>query len=94
MAKAMRVIISAGGTGGHLIPAQQLAKQLQDQYACEVLFVAKGLSKSISFQKEQYLCLRRRSQSVGISFCHHSKDMVQKRTTGRFSLQFWPGMIK
>jgi UDP-N-acetylglucosamine--N-acetylmuramyl-(pentapeptide) pyrophosphoryl-undecaprenol N-acetylglucosamine transferase len=54
MAKAMRVIISAGGTGGHLIPAQQLAKQLQDQYACEVLFVAKGLSKSVSFQKELF----------------------------------------
>lgn len=52
-----RVIITAGGTGGHLYPAQALAQQLQSADV-EVRFVAGGLGtnryfdqKSFSFQE-------------------------------------------
>ncbi|MBI5346084.1 MAG: UDP-N-acetylglucosamine--N-acetylmuramyl-(pentapeptide) pyrophosphoryl-undecaprenol N-acetylglucosamine transferase [Chlamydiae bacterium] len=50
----LRVLISAGGTGGHLIPAQQLATKLKKKGCEKIIFAAKGLSKSLSFQKENF----------------------------------------
>ncbi|MBS0623701.1 MAG: undecaprenyldiphospho-muramoylpentapeptide beta-N-acetylglucosaminyltransferase [Verrucomicrobia bacterium] len=47
-----RIILSAGGTGGHLFPAQALAQALQP-YA-EVLFVASGLGTNQFFDKQLY----------------------------------------
>ena len=41
----MRILIAGGGTGGHVIPAIAIARELQSQYQAEVLFVgtARGL---------------------------------------------------
>jgi len=35
----MRVIMAGGGTGGHVIPALAIAKQLREHYGAEILFV-------------------------------------------------------
>ena len=45
-----KVVITAGGTGGHLYPAQALAQQLKKlSPSREVLFVAGGLLTSRFF---------------------------------------------
>jgi UDP-N-acetylglucosamine--N-acetylmuramyl-(pentapeptide) pyrophosphoryl-undecaprenol N-acetylglucosamine transferase len=41
----MRVVIAGGGTGGHVIPALAIARELQVRYKAEVLFV--GTSRGI-----------------------------------------------
>ncbi len=48
-----RVLITAGGTGGHLYPAQALAQQLiKLSRNIEILFVAPGLSTNRYFDRE------------------------------------------
>lgn len=47
-----RIIFGAGGTGGHLFPAQALANQLSNQ--CECLFVGGLLSKNSFFDKKTF----------------------------------------
>lgn len=50
-----RVLITAGGTGGHLYPAQALAQQLKNQTSpSEVLFVAGGLQMNRFFDRNQF----------------------------------------
>lgn len=46
----LKVVIGAGGSGGHLFPAQQLAQKLQGE---QVLFAGHGLSQSPFFEKEK-----------------------------------------
>lgn len=41
----MRVLIAGGGTGGHVIPALAIARELKSRYKAEVLFV--GTSRGI-----------------------------------------------
>ncbi|MBS1822806.1 MAG: undecaprenyldiphospho-muramoylpentapeptide beta-N-acetylglucosaminyltransferase [Acidobacteria bacterium] len=44
-AKPLRVLIAGGGTGGHVIPALAIAREVRDAYGAEVRFVgtARGL---------------------------------------------------
>ncbi|MCE5293748.1 MAG: UDP-N-acetylglucosamine--N-acetylmuramyl-(pentapeptide) pyrophosphoryl-undecaprenol N-acetylglucosamine transferase [Chlamydiales bacterium] len=46
-----RIVIAAGGTGGHLFPAQSLACELGDS---EILFLAKGLKTNPRFNRDLY----------------------------------------
>ncbi len=47
-----RIVLSAGGTGGHLFPAQAVAKELSSH--AEVLFVGGGLSTNRYFEQTQF----------------------------------------
>lgn len=47
-----RVILSAGGTGGHLFPAQEVAKALEE--SCEILFIGGKLTQNQFFQKQRF----------------------------------------
>lgn len=53
--KRKRVLITAGGTGGHIFPAQGLAQQLMDSsFQHEVLFVAGKLAANPYFDRSQF----------------------------------------
>jgi len=50
-----RVLISAGGTGGHVFPALALAQQISEQRQdVDILFAAGGLARNRFFPKEIY----------------------------------------
>lgn len=50
-----RIVITAGGTGGHLYPAQALAQQFMKQSTdSDVLFVAGGLEKNRYFDRNSF----------------------------------------
>lgn len=50
-----KVVIAAGGSGGHLYPAMELAKELlSSKLSIEVLFVAGGLSENRFFDKKKF----------------------------------------
>lgn len=48
-AEALRVMIAGGGTGGHVIPALAIGRELRDQHGAEVRFVgtARGLETKL-----------------------------------------------
>lgn len=48
-----KIVIAAGGTGGHLYPAQAVARKLQRR-GVEVLFLAKGLSSNPYFNAKEF----------------------------------------
>jgi UDP-N-acetylglucosamine--N-acetylmuramyl-(pentapeptide) pyrophosphoryl-undecaprenol N-acetylglucosamine transferase len=48
-----RVLLAAGGTGGHLLPAQMVAQDLLERN-CRVLFAGSGLKKSPIFDQNRF----------------------------------------
>ncbi len=65
--KQQRLIISAGGTGGHLFPAQALAKELKKRNpSLEILFVGGGISKNPFFSSSRFLFEEIRSASLSL----------------------------
>lgn len=50
--KRQKIIIAAGGTGGHLLPAQQLSLALKKE--ADLLFVGHGLADSPFFCREEF----------------------------------------
>lgn len=67
-----KVLIAVGGSGGHLLPAQQLASKLRD--SAEILFAGLHLSKSPFFQKESFsfLDIEAASTSQPLRFLYKS----------------------
>ncbi|MFI5334070.1 MAG: UDP-N-acetylglucosamine--N-acetylmuramyl-(pentapeptide) pyrophosphoryl-undecaprenol N-acetylglucosamine transferase, partial [Chlamydiales bacterium] len=56
MKKKPKLLIAVGGTGGHLFPAQTLARDLLSQDSeIELLFAGAGLSTNRYFHKEQFV---------------------------------------
>jgi UDP-N-acetylglucosamine--N-acetylmuramyl-(pentapeptide) pyrophosphoryl-undecaprenol N-acetylglucosamine transferase len=79
--KKIKVLISASGTGGHLIPAQQLAVKLQKRN-CKVFFAASNLSTRRFFQKDKFLYL------------DISSSMLNKRTIFLAFFKILKGLIQ
>lgn len=93
--KKKRVILSAGGTGGHLFPAKAVADELKE--SCELLFVAGGLSKTPYFDRS---FAYQEIQTATFSFSHPiqvlkggmklAKGIVQSR---RILKTFQPDLV-
>lgn len=49
-----RILLSAGGTGGHIFPALALANELKARHGCSILFTAGKLSKNPYFPHQQF----------------------------------------
>lgn len=59
------IVIAAGGSGGHLFPAQTLALQLQSAYPFyDIVFIGKGLDTSRFFQRERFAYASVESSSI------------------------------
>lgn len=60
-----RIVIAAGGTGGHLFPAQSLAFDLRSRMPdVELLFLAKGLQDNPRFNRDAFTCVDIASSAV------------------------------
>ncbi len=65
MHKKQKVFLAVGGTGGHLVPAQQIA-QFLERDKNEVFFIGSGLKKNPFFKKEgaKFFAIQSRSVQV------------------------------
>jgi len=77
-----KIVIAAGGTGGHLYPAMCLAKQLTQQNpSIEILFAGGGLEKNAFFEREHFAFRSIEVASLGkkslLPFLKASKSIVK-----------------
>ena len=54
----LRILIAGGGTGGHIIPALAVARELVDRYGAEILFVGTNRGMEIRLVPEAGFALR------------------------------------
>lgn len=64
-----RIVIAAGGTGGHLFPAQSLAQEIKAKIPdCSLIFLAKGLADNPRFNREAYTSIDVAAAPVSLQF--------------------------
>jgi UDP-N-acetylglucosamine--N-acetylmuramyl-(pentapeptide) pyrophosphoryl-undecaprenol N-acetylglucosamine transferase len=76
--KSLRVLIVGGGTGGHVIPALAIARELRDSSGAEVRFVgtARGLETRLVPEAGFALELIHVGQLKGVSLMTRVRTMV------------------
>lgn len=74
----LRVLIAGGGTGGHVIPALAIARELRDKHAAEIRFVgtARGLETRLVPENGFPLDLVRSGQLKNVSLATRAKTML------------------
>ena len=75
--RRLRVLIAGGGTGGHVIPALAIARELRDRYGAEVRFVgtARGLETRLVPEAGFPLELVRSGQLKNVSLATRARTM-------------------
>ena len=75
--QALRVVIAGGGTGGHVVPALAIGRELRDRHGAEVLFVgtARGLETKLVPEAGFRLELVRSGQLKNVSLTTRLKTM-------------------
>lgn len=81
-----KVVITVGGTGGHVYPAMALAKQLI-KANIDVVFVGGGLKQNRYFDKEQFAFLE-----VSCGSLSFSKPLTSLRNLGRIVKGIWSSL--
>ena len=74
----MRVLIAGGGTGGHVIPALAIARELRDAHGAEVRFVgtARGLETRLVPEAGFKLELVRSGQLKNVSLATRARTLL------------------
>jgi UDP-N-acetylglucosamine--N-acetylmuramyl-(pentapeptide) pyrophosphoryl-undecaprenol N-acetylglucosamine transferase len=77
-AKTVRVLIAGGGTGGHVIPALAIARELRDAYEADVRFVgtARGLETRLVPEAGFKLELVRSGQLKNVSLATRARTLL------------------
>lgn len=77
MQQALRVVIAGGGTGGHVVPALAIGRELRDKHGAEVLFIgtARGLETKLVPEAGFRLELVRSGQLKNVSLMTRLKTM-------------------
>ena len=76
--KALRILIAGGGTGGHVIPALAIARELRDAHNAEVRFVgtARGLETRLVPEAGFHLDLVRSGQLKNVSLATRLRTAI------------------
>jgi UDP-N-acetylglucosamine--N-acetylmuramyl-(pentapeptide) pyrophosphoryl-undecaprenol N-acetylglucosamine transferase len=74
----MKVLIAGGGTGGHVVPALAIGRELRDRYGAEVRFVgtARGLERKMIPEAGFPLELVRSGQLKNVSLATRARTML------------------